>query len=101
MKIKQENTPTGTKRNVKINGYSSAGLWAKRKRKREQAEERQEKFDKLGTKEKLRRAKTINPNSKETKKLEARLETEKTLAAAHNSTVVTPNPIGKVKVKNK
>lgn len=76
MKTTVVNTPTSKVRPIKKNGYSSSVLHAKRDQRRQEAEARNAEYAKLTTKQKLTQANTINPNSKEARKLEARYKLE-------------------------
>ena len=60
----------------KNSGYKSDKLWAKRNRKRIEAEERQHKYDMLSTKQKLD-AIPEGTSKKQVAKLTARLKAEK------------------------
>jgi hypothetical protein len=67
------NVAPTVKRATKIGGYSNAKLHAKRNRKRDEAEARQEKYDALTLNEKL---KTLIPGG--SKRQRAKLEAQKT-----------------------
>jgi hypothetical protein len=62
----------------KQSGYSSVTLWAKRGARRAEAEERQSRYDRLSTTDKVKLAKSRDGDSKrELARLEARLAKEK------------------------
>jgi hypothetical protein len=71
-----ENKTTSNSSRRKVNGYNSTGLWAKRNRKRQEAEARQAEYDKLTTAQKLTQLGKTGSN-RQRGRLEALLVKEK------------------------
>lgn len=67
--------PTGNSKR-KQNGYNSTKLWAKRERKRNEALDRQEKYDGMTTLAKLKMVRTLGGSKRQLARLEAQYKKE-------------------------
>jgi G:T/U-mismatch repair DNA glycosylase len=73
--------------------YSSTKLWAKRERKRQEAEERQEKYDSMTTLAKLKMVRSLGGSKRQLKRLEAQYQAENAAPVAAPAPAPAPAPL--------